>query len=313
MSTYSNFPNLLPEAELKKLVEKYEAPELEDYLRNHQRPVVKLIRGNKGHERVGHSRFGGGADLPEELTWPQSRNSEMMTLIAQLNLAQIHSEIQDEAYGGVHRSLLPKQGMLYFFAGEGDTAQNIEHVVLYWPGTDVSQLQYQQQEEFTIWEEEDEIKFEAYEVHAHADVEFPNYGYSTVHLLDADTLTEESEESYMLITEEMDWKPEDKIGQLFGYAEGQHGDDELIATSFLYNGRYAYRPDDDRKRLLRHFDGDEARLQQELDDVYMLLEVDSDQKVGFVWWDAGYMHFFIRKEDLLAGRFDRTFCSIYSS
>ncbi|WP_322906673.1 YwqG family protein [Paenibacillus campi] len=313
MHTYSNYPNLLPEAKLKQLLDNYEAPELENYLRNHQRPVVKLIRGNKGHQRIGHSRFGGNPDLPPQLTWPQTKNGDTMTLIAQLNLAQLHAEIQDEAYQGVHRSLLPQQGMLYFFAGEGETAQNIEHQVLYWQGTDVSELQYEQQEGFTIWEEEDEMKFEAYEVHAHADVEFPNYGYSTLHLVEQSTLTDESEEAYLLITEEMDWKPENKVGQLFGYAEGQHGDDELIATCFWYNGKYSYRPDDDRKRLLKHFDGDEARLQQELDDVLMLLEVDSDQKIGFVWWDAGYMHFFIRKQDLLAGRFDRTFCSIYSS
>lgn len=313
MTTYSNYPNLLPDAELKKLLDKYEAPELEHYLRNHQRPVVKLICGDKGHERIGHSRFGGSPDLPEQLTWPQTRDGHKMTLIAQLNLAQLQAEIQDEAYQGVHSSLLPKQGILYFFAGEGETAQNIEHQVLYWSGEDVSQLRYQEEEDFTILEEEDQIKFEAYEVHAYADVEFPNYGYSTLHLLDQDTLTEESEESYMLISEEMDWKPDNRIGQLFGYAEGQHGDDELIATSYWYNGKYLYKSEEDRKRLLPHFGGDEARLQQELDDVFMLLEVDSNQQIGFVWWDAGYMHFFIRKEDLLAGRFDRTFCSIYSS
>ncbi len=313
MSTYSNYPNLLPETKLKQLLERHEAPELEQYLRDHQRPLVKLIRGDKGHERIGHSRFGGSPDLPEQLEWPQSKNGEKMTLIAQLNLAQLQAEIQDEEYQGVHSSLLPKQGMLYFFLGEGETAHNIEHQVIYWQETDMSQLQYQEYEGFTIWEEEDEIKFEAYEVHAHADVEFPNYGYSTLHLVDQDTLTDESEEAYMLITEEMDWKPENKMGQLFGYAEGQHGDGELVATSYLYNGKYTYRPDDDRKRLLKHFDGDEARLQEELDNVYMLLEVDSDQEIGFLWWDAGYLQFFIRKEDLLAGRFDRTFCSIYSS
>ncbi|WP_231929067.1 DUF1963 domain-containing protein [Brevibacillus sp. SKDU10] len=38
-----------------------------------------------------------------------------------------------------------------------------------------------------------------------------------------------------------------------------------------------------------------------------------DQEVGFCWWDAGELQFYIRKEDLLAGNFAHTYCSLYSS
>ncbi|ETT74182.1 hypothetical protein C174_19446 [Bacillus mycoides FSL H7-687] len=30
----------------------------------------------------------------------------------------------------------------------------------------------------------------------------------------------------------------------------------------------------------------------------MLLELETDDDVGFCWWDAGVLHFFIRKDDL---------------
>lgn len=45
----------------------------------------------------------------------------------------------------------------------------------------------------------------------------------------------------------------------------------------------------------------------------MLLEITSNEEVGFQWWDCGDIHFFIRKEDLLNRRFDKTYLSLYSS
>lgn len=67
------------------------------------------------------------------------------------------------------------------------------------------------------------------------------------------------------------------------------------------------------EKLAAHFGGDEEKAKQEVADMQMLLELETDDDVGFCWWDAGVLHFFIRKDDLVAGRFDRTYCSLYSS
>ena len=67
------------------------------------------------------------------------------------------------------------------------------------------------------------------------------------------------------------------------------------------------------EKLAAHFGGDEEKAKQEVADMQMLLELETDDDVGFCWWDAGVLHFFIRKDDLVAGRFDRTYCYLYSS
>jgi uncharacterized protein YwqG len=36
-----------------------------------------------------------------------------------------------------------------------------------------------------------------------------------------------------------------------------------------------------------------------------LLQVDTDDEAGWMWGDAGTLYYWIRRPDLLAGRFDR--------
>ncbi|WP_017814539.1 YwqG family protein [Paenibacillus shenyangensis] len=307
------YSNLLSDEELKQLMERYEVPELENYLREHQRPVVKMVRGEGGNGQTGCSRFGGSPDLPVGMEWPRSQGGEWMTLVAQLNLSQITAEIKDSAHGAIPGSLLPAQGMLYFFVGQDEPAYNIEHRVLYWSGMDTSLLTCYEPDGLTILEEEAEEPFLPYQVHAQARVEFPNYGYSEVYNLDDEEITEETAENYLLLTEEMGWEPEHVIGKMLGYGDGQHGDHEFVAASYLHTGKHTYNQEKDKKRMIQHFGGDEQKVDQEIDEMLMLLEVDSDRDIGFLWWDAGCIHFFIRKEDLLAGNFERTYCSIYSS
>jgi uncharacterized protein YwqG len=37
----------------------------------------------------------------------------------------------------------------------------------------------------------------------------------------------------------------------------------------------------------------------------LLLQIDSDDAIGWTWGDAGRLYFWIRKQDLAARRFDR--------
>ena len=71
--------------------------------------------------------------------------------------------------------------------------------------------------------------------------------------------------------------------------------------------------DDNDDRDVDFLNGDEEKAEAEINDIVMLLEIDSNSKVGFSWWDCGVIHFFIRKEDLKNRNFDKTYLSLYSS
>jgi hypothetical protein len=45
----------------------------------------------------------------------------------------------------------------------------------------------------------------------------------------------------------------------------------------------------------------------------LLFQMDSDERVGISWWDAGLLHVLIRQDDLAARRFDRVQAGIYTS
>lgn len=42
----------------------------------------------------------------------------------------------------------------------------------------------------------------------------------------------------------------------------------------------------------------------------LLLQLDSDQDANLMWGDAGLLYFWIRTEDLVAGRFDRVWMTL---
>lgn len=55
----------------------------------------------------------------------------------------------------------------------------------------------------------------------------------------------------------------------------------------------------------------EERLNEE-DDHILLLELDTDEDVGWAWGDAGKLHLFLPREDLKAARFDRVVGTVSS-
>lgn len=292
---------------VRSLLAEYEITELEDYLLQHRRPVVKLERGQAGASSIGKSRIGGYPDLPPEIEWPKTSDGKLMTLLAQLNFAQMVEEAGAETLP----EFFPKRGLLYIFAGLDEPAYDVEHKVIYIPQPETAELVYRKPEQKTILEETQEMESSPFEVHAIGQIEFPNYAYEDVDELEA---TETSMENYEAMAEDMRFKPDDVLGRMFGYPEGQHGDYEYEAALVIHTGKkYGYDTGEARKQLIKHFNGDEQKADQEIQDMLMLLELDSDDDVGFRWWDSGVIHLFIRKEDLINLNFDRTYCSIYSS
>ncbi|WP_205683814.1 YwqG family protein [Brevibacillus migulae] len=285
--------------DLKKWLKNNELDDLEAYLLKNLRYTVRLDANSpEKYEQTGNSRVGGYPDLPDHVEWPRTEDGTLMTLVAQLNLSEI-VPFQNE-------SILPEKGMLYFFVGFDEPAYAIEHKVLYVEQKE--NLKLRKPEESTALEEAYDTTFEPYTVSARTAVELPNYAYVDIDQFSSDEMEERYYDTRLdlLGDEKTTW------GSMFGYPTGQHDDAELeAALMILLNKHYDYKKG--MQQLIDHFAGDKDRVEQELRDMIMLLEIDSNDMIGYQWWDCGVIHFFIRKEDLQRGHFDRTYCSLYSS
>ncbi len=195
-------------------------------------------------------------------------------------------------------------GMLYFFVGADEPAYGIEHKVIYLPEDKLKEAKRYRSPEVTALESE----FTGYRVTARLTMEPPNYGYVDYEIVEDD---EHDYELYEELCFELKDENSSDLAMMFGYPSTQHGDCEYEAA--LTGQQYNYSMESTLEKITDHFKGDADRAKQEVQDTLLLLALDSDQDVGFCWWDAGELRFYIRKEDLLAGNFANTYCSLYSS
>ncbi|ASA20422.1 DUF1963 domain-containing protein [Paenibacillus donghaensis] len=285
---------------LERLIEEHDFSFAAQYVLEHTRQgICWTKKGPSDYSTPCSSRIGGDPDLLPATVWPITSDGIPMTFLAQLNLKQL-SEM-DESAG------LQGGGMLYFFVGVDEPAYNIEHHVLFLPESKLPEAHRCIPPEVTALEE----KFSGYEIEPLATLEAPNYGYVDYEAVEDD---QHDFEDYEELREAMRGGADEAIAVMFGYPATQHGDCEVEAALMLLTGQnYNYRPAEALQQITAHLGGDEERAKQEVQDTLLLLEIDSDDDVGFCWWDAGTLQFFVRKEDLLAGRWDRTYCSLYSS
>lgn len=287
-------------SKMQNIIKEHQFEHAAEYLIEHTRQGVRLSKKKlEDYAESNNSRFGGDPDLPEAVEWPLNSEGTPMTFLAQLQLKDVAA--QDAT------SSLPTSGMLYFFVGVDEPAYNIEHRVLYLPeGQSSGAVRRRAPEETAL----DEV-FTGYRVEARATLEPPNYGYVDDELIEDD---EHDYESYEELCFQLTGLDSGDIGTIFGYPSTQHGDCEFEAALMLLTGsEYNYSMDAAMQQITKHCGGSAERAQQEIQDTVLLLAVDSDDDVGFCWWDAGELQFFIRKEDLLANHFERTYCSLYSS
>ncbi|WP_194542324.1 YwqG family protein [Paenibacillus sp. JZ16] len=285
---------------MQSIIKEHQFEHAADYLIEHMRQGIRLSKkGVEDYARPCHSRIGGDPDLPEEIEWPLTSDGTPMTFLAQLQLRDVAAHDATAS--------LPLSGMLYFFIGVDEPAYNIEHRVLYLTEDQTAAAVRRQAPEETTLEEE----FTGHRIEARATLEPPNYAYVD------DEIVEDEEhdfESYEDLCHQLTGLESDDIAMIFGYPSTQHGDCEHEAALMLLTGsEYNYSMEAAMQQITDHCGGNAAQAQQEIRDTLLLLAIDSDDDVGFCWWDAGELQFYIRKEDLLAGNFERTYCSLYSS
>ncbi len=285
---------------LERIVRENQFEHAVDYLKESVRQGIRLSKKKiETYNEIGSSRIGGDPDLPASVEWPVDSGGTPMTFLAQLRLSELTH--QDE------EALLPVKGILYFFVGVDEPAYGIEHKVIYVPEDKLQEAKRLRSPEVTALERE----FTGYRVSARSTMEPPNYGYVDYEMVEDD---EHDYEQYEELCFELNDGNSNDLAVMFGYPSTQHGDCEYEAALHLLTGKqYNYSTDSALEQITDHFKGDSDRAKQEVGDTLLLLALDSDQEVGFCWWDAGELQFYIRKEDLLAGNFANTYCSLYSS
>ncbi|MGZ9586695.1 YwqG family protein [Paenibacillus marinisediminis] len=286
--------------QLELIVREHQFEHVMDYLKESVRQGIRLSKKEiENYKDICSSRIGGDPDLLPSVEWPLDSNGTPMTFLAQLRLHELAPHDVS--------SLLPAGGMLYFFVGVDEPAYHIEHKVLYLQEEKLQEAQRRPSPEVTALEEE----FTGYRVTARATIEPPNYGYVD------DEQVEDGEhdyEEYEDLCFELTGYNSSDLAVLFGYPATQHGDCEYKAALRLLTGKeYNYSVKTAMEQITAHLNGDSDKAEREVRDTLLLLALDSDQEVGFCWWDAGELQFYIRKEDLLAGKFEHTYCSLYSS
>ncbi|MFC7677447.1 YwqG family protein [Paenibacillus sp. GCM10028914] len=286
--------------QLERIVHEYQFEHALEYFKETIRQGIRLSKKEiETYNEIGFSRVGGDPDLPAMVDWPVNSDGTPMTFLAQLRL--------NELVPYDVSTLLPAKGMLYFFIGIDEPAYGIEHKVIYLTEDKLQEARRCASPEVTALED----VFTGYRVNARSTMEPPNYGYVDYDIVEDD---EHDYEQYEELCFELNDENSSDLAVMFGYPSTQHGDCEYEAALHLLTGqKYNYSMDSALEQIADYFKGDSDRAKQEVQDTLLLLALDSDQDVGFCWWDAGELQFYIRKEDLLAGNFANTYCSLYSS
>lgn len=299
--------NLLPhnKSKLEHYMKQYRMEHASDYLFNTTKQCIRgVVLAPDMYSTVGTTRVGGDPDLPPHIEWPLTSDGIPMTFLTQLDLSVLTTHDEN--------NWLPTSGLLLFFIGVDEPAYNIEHKVLFLTPTELIAATRRISPPETTLEE----TYDGYTVETRASLDPPNFAYADYDIIedtDDDEATEDDYEDFQYAIYESKPGKYDTF-QMFAYPDGQHDDAEIEAALMLTTGKeYDYSSERAMKQMIAAYDGDQAKAEQEVADILLLLQLDSDNTVGFCWWDAGALQFYIRKEDLLAQTFDRTYCSLYSS
>lgn len=231
---------------------------------------------------AGSSKVGGRPDLSPGVTWPKTDEDVPLSFIAQLNLEET-SKFDDSG-------LLPKNGLLSFFYSADQDAWGFDpkdrdkFCVLY--NKSVSGLR---RENFPAELPEEGI-YIANSVTFSKGLSLPGGENEEVADLIAD---EDSDRHYDLAA--------GGENQVLGYAGQIQGEMEpecQLVTNGLYLGDST-----------GYTDPKAGKLKEGAKDWLLLLQIGSeDEKTGMMWGDSGRLYFWIRKQDLAAGRFDKVWC-----
>lgn len=293
------------------LLDEYGLEEIAALIRQNATPAIgfSLVK-----DVSGRSRFGGAPLLPPAASWPsyQPIETEMpsapgpppdrrrldqrhLEFLLQVDLAEVRGD-----FGGAEQ-LLPESGLLTFFYDVenqpwGFDPENLDgsRVLLFDDGDVVERIPPEGVEPL----KRRGITF-------FPSVTFPHYGSRIYEALDERVVLPVQYDEFVNEVEAQGYPDASGRHRLLGHAANIQGDMQLEAQ-LVSHGLYC---------------GDEtgyqdpraAKLVPGASDWLMLLQLDTDDGVDMMWGDVGMLYFWIRRADLLARRFERTWMTLQCS
>ncbi|ETD72717.1 peptide methionine sulfoxide reductase [Pelistega indica] len=251
--------------------------EMQHYAKN---SIVIELNGESDEQVIGASRFGGDPDLPAELEWFNNEESGApLNFVAQLNCADLTPFDQDNK--------LPTHGILYFFYDVDaflwgfDQKDYVGSRVYFYDGS------------FENLETRPcpaGIKrFTPCTLTFSNQIDLPEYSSQLIQT----TLSDDEYERYLDLQESLELVVDNKLlGHSNNIQNGMELQCELVRHGIYCGSSAAYH--DPRVPELAP-----GRL-----DWQLLFQIASNEETDMKWGDDGNLYFWIRAEDLKAGRFD---------
>jgi len=271
------------------------------------RNAIRLDIKGKAPGGVGSTKFGGTPDVPAGFIWPVFETATFeddevkprpLAFLAQFNCAQL-SPLDQEG-------LLPKTGLLSFFYELGSQRwgydpedQGCARVFWVQDTEGLSPASFPE-------DMEREYRLPEIGVAMRQEESYPDYE-------DLDHLLQSSDSEVKLDLEEfeaaqaelgMDGE-DDNCSKLLGWADTIQGnitvECELVSRGYYLGGNRDLPPEEVRAQAAR----------TSIEDWQLLFQLDTVKRGRFelMFGDCGRIYFYIRKEDLRAGQFDRVWLS----
>lgn len=264
----------------REAVDKRGIEEHLDYLNTLRLSAIALSTSSGGQ----FSRIGGLPSLPDDVPWPEWKGKPL-AFLCQLDLAEIPENCE--------RHGLPTTGVLCFF--------------------------YNQEQETWGFDPKDEGSWQVVYL---ANPPKGSAKRAAPPGLQEDCVYAEKPVSFTPVQTYPDWQDErvdslnltDRQGgqytdicskvfgdapahHLFGYPSPVQGNDMDLECQLVSHGLYC-------GNASGYQDPEAKELESGRSDWILLLQLDSDDFSGMMWGDCGMLYFWIRKQDLEAGRFD---------
>lgn len=244
------------------------------------RSSVRLRRAAACPDTDAGSRFGGTALLPGGQAWPATRAGRPLSFLAQVSTADI------QVPSGV--AVLPADTLLAFFYEAGEQQGWGFHpgdrqfsAVVAVPAADA----------VAAASPAGALAFPAYRMLRRPVTTIPDHGEPSLDELGADY------DVFRRLYAGLDRDDKPPWHRMFGWPDLVQNPMQLecqLASNGIYLG--------DGKGY-RHPRA--AELAPGAEDWVLLLQLDTDDKIGWMWGDTGTIYHWIRRQDLLAARFDQ--------
>jgi uncharacterized protein YwqG len=249
-------------------------------LESSARSSVRLRRAEACPDTDAGSRFGGTALLPDGQAWPATRAGRPLSFLAQVSAADI------QVPAGIPG--LPADTLLTFFYEAGEQQG--------W-GFDPGDRQFSAvipvaaADAVAVASPPGALAFPAYRMLPRTVTTIPDHGEPSLGELDADHAV------FRRLYADLEHDDSPPRHRMFGWPDLVQNpmqlECQLASNGIRVGNGKGYR----HPRV--------AQLAPGAEDWLLLLQLDTDDEIGWMWGDTGTIYYWIRRQDLLAARFDQ--------